>query len=114
VSISLTLPQGTAPAWPLSGWLVLTETLPSGTEGSPIPRYLIRNAFQPLWNKGEQLSNTGIIRFDELRAMSVPEGAHAGRLAVAGWIQDAHGRILAAAQSVCPPEDKTEPGTQTR
>jgi hypothetical protein len=106
VSISLTLPPGTAPAWPLSGWLVLTETLPSGTEGSPVPRFLVRNALQTIWNKGEQLSNQEIIRFNELRAMSVPDGAHAGQLGVVGWVQDARGRILAAAQSVCQPEDK--------
>ena len=106
VSISLTLPRGTSPAWPLSVWMVLVEALPSGTEGSLVPRNLVRNVLQPLWNKGEQLLNKDGMSFNELRAMSVPEGAHADRLEVAGWVQDAQGRILAAAQSACPPEDK--------
>jgi hypothetical protein len=106
VSISLTLPQGASPAWPLSVWLVLMQALPSGTEGSVIPRNLVRNVFQPSWAMGKQLSNHETFGFSELRAMSVPEGAHASRLEVAGWVQDAQGRILAAAQSACPPEDK--------
>ncbi|MDR3370614.1 hypothetical protein [Rhodoferax sp.] len=106
VSISLTLPRGTSLAWPLSGWVVLMEPLPRGTEGSPVPRNLIRNALQPLWNGSEQLSNRDQLIFKDLRAMSFPEGTHADRLEVAIWVQDAQGRILAATQSACPPEDK--------
>ncbi len=114
VSVTLTLPQGASPALPLSGWVVLVQALPSGVEGSPVSRNIIRNAFQPIWNVGNVLSNKEQLRFHELRAMSIPERVQADSLTVVAWIQDAHGRILAAAQSVCPPEDKTEPGTQTR
>ena len=114
MSVSLTLPANKALAWPLSGWVVLVENLPSGTESSPLPRNLVRNALQPLWNKGETLSNQELMTFNDLRAMSLPEGTHPDRLQLLGWVQDAHGRVLTAARTSCPPEDKTEPSGQTR
>jgi hypothetical protein len=33
--------------------------------------------------------------------MNIPEGADPARLRVVGWVEDAHGRIVAAAQSHC-------------
>src|SRR5688572_11036282 len=39
---------GTAP-W--QAWLVLVEALPAGTEGSPVARKLVRNVFQPPWDR---------------------------------------------------------------
>lgn len=114
MSVSLTLPANSALAWPLSGWVVLAENLPSGTEDSPLPRNLVRNALQPLWNKGETLSNQEHIVFSDLRAMSLPEGTHPNRLQLLGWVQDAQGRVITTAHSSCPPEDKTEPSNQTR
>lgn len=114
VSVSLTLPANTALVWPLSGWVVLAENLPSGTEGSPLPRNLVRNALEPIWNKGNTLSNKEHISFEDFRAMSLPEGTHPDRLQLLGWVQDALGRVLTAARSKCPPEDKTVPGTQPR
>lgn len=114
MSVSLSLPASTALAWPLSGWVLLVENLPSGTEGSPQSRNLARNALQTIWNKGESLSNQEQINFEDLRAMSLPEGTHPDRLQLLAWVQDAQGRVLTAARSVCPTEDKTEPGDQTR
>jgi hypothetical protein len=114
MSVSLTLPANNALTWPLSGWVVLVENLPSGTEGSPLPRNLIRNALQPLWNKDISLSNQEQMTFNDLRAMSLPEGTHPDRLQLLGWVQDAQGRVITAASSSCPPEDKTEPSGQTR
>lgn len=114
MSVSLSLPPETALTWPLSGWVVLAESLPSGTEGSPLSRNLIRNVLQPLWTKGDTLSNEEKMNFKEIRAMSLPEGTHPDRLQLLSWVQDARGRVLVAARSVCPPEDKTEPSNQTR
>jgi hypothetical protein len=37
------------------------------------------------------------------RTLNVPEGAASERLQVLGWVSDARGRVLAAAQSACPP-----------
>lgn len=106
MSVSLSLPTNAALAWPLSGWVVLAESLPSGTEGSPLPRNMARNALQPLWIKGMSLSNQEQTDFKEVRAMSLPEGTHPSRLQLVGWVQDAHGRVLTAARTSCPPEDK--------
>jgi len=114
MSVSLMLPANSALAWPLSGWVVLVENLPNGTEGSPLPRNMVRNALQPSWNKGEALSNQEQINFEDVRAMSLPEGTHPDRLQLLGWVQDAQGRVLTASRSVCPSEDKTESGDQTR
>jgi len=114
MSVSLSLPANAALAWPLSGWVVLAENLPSGTEGSPLPRNMTRNALQPLWIKGNALSNQEQMSFQEVRAMSLPEGTHPDRLQLLGWVQDADGRVIAAARSSCPPEDKTELIGQTR
>ncbi|HSV46828.1 MAG TPA: hypothetical protein VLJ58_13660, partial [Ramlibacter sp.] len=78
---------------PWTAWLLLVETLPAGTEGSPVERNLVRNALQLGWAGGA--------RKFESRPMSIPEGAQPQRLRVVGWVQDARGRIRAAAQSRC-------------
>ncbi|MBK1685457.1 hypothetical protein [Rhodoferax fermentans] len=114
MSVSLTLPANSALAWPLSGWVLLVENLPSGTEGSPRPRNLIRNALQPLWNKGQALSNQETISLEDFRAMSLPEGTKTNRLQLLGWVQDAQGQVLAAASSLCPKEETSAPSDQTR
>lgn len=51
---------------------------------------------------------------ENVRAMSLPEDTQPTRLQQLGGVQDAHGRVLAVAGSVCPKEDKTEPNGQTR
>ncbi|MBB1075566.1 hypothetical protein HUU62_14225 [Rhodoferax sp. 4810] len=106
VVIGLSLPPSTNVVLPLTGWVILLEALPAGTAGSPVPRHLVINSLQPLWNMGKQLSNQETISFNDIRAMNIAEGANTQRLRVAAWVQDAQGRILAAVQSACPPEDK--------
>lgn len=105
-SIELTLPPGVQVATPLQAWLVMVETLPQGLEGSPVPRNLVRNVLQPSWNMRYPLQNEEQINYKELRPMNIPQGATPERLRVAGWVQDAVGRVLLAAESACPPEDK--------
>ena len=114
MSVALTLPANTTLAWPLSGWVLLVENLPSGTEDSPLPRNLVRNALQPLWNKGQALSNQESISLDDFRAMSLPEGTRPNRMQLLGWVQDAQGQVMVAAGSLCPKEETSEPGGQTR
>lgn len=89
---------------PWTAWLALVETLPAGTEGSPVERNLVRNLLQPAWDGHEQLSKEEQRRLFESRPMSIPEGAKAHRLRVVGWVEDARGRIRAIAQSRCAPE----------
>ncbi len=109
-SIELFLPAGTQlDAFmnaPLTAWLVLVEALPAGSEASPVPRNLVRNVLQLTWSKRDVLSKTEQTSFDELRPLNIPAGVPAERLRVIGWVQDASGRVLVAAESVCPVVDK--------
>jgi hypothetical protein len=89
---------------PWTAWLALVETLPPGTEGSPVERNLVRNVLQPAWDGPTPLSKEEQKRLFESRPMSIPEGAKADRLRVVGWVEDARGRIRAIAQSRCAPE----------
>lgn len=84
---------------PWSAWLLLVETLPAGTEGSPVERNLVRNALQPAWDGPTGKPRAG--RLLESRPMGIPPGANPQRLRLVGWVQDARGRIRAIAQSRC-------------
>jgi hypothetical protein len=90
---------------PLSAWLVLVETIPAGIEGTPTERNLVRNVLLSTWNKPVQLSNEEQLTFREVRPLSIPPGSTPERLRVVGWVQDARGQVLTAAQSVCVPAD---------
>lgn len=92
-------PSGTGP-W--TAWIALVETLPAGTEGSPVERNLVRNLLQLSWQA--PAGQRPAARFSELRSMRIPEGTHADRLRVVGWVEDARGRIGAIAQTRCVPE----------
>ncbi|MCX7276778.1 MAG: hypothetical protein NTZ15_05550 [Burkholderiales bacterium] len=97
VGTSIALLPADTPTEPLTAWLVLVESIPAGEDGTPIPRNLVRNALVLDWG------NPGSSR-QELRAMSVPEGAKPERLQVVGWVEDAGGYTLAAVQSHCEAE----------
>ena len=84
-----------------TAWLALVETLPAGTEGSPVARNLVRNLFHAPWNVRNQLSETEQIRFFDQRSMRIAPGADASRLRVIGWVEDQNGQIVAAAASQC-------------
>ena len=81
--------------------LVLVETIPAGAEGSPVARNLVRNTLQGTWDKRNQLPKEERLTLMENRSMRVPEGARAERLRMVGWLQDAQGRVVAAAQAIC-------------
>lgn len=102
---------GTAIAWkpgrsmaasqPTDFYLLLVEAVPAGAEGTTVARNLVRNMLQGKWDGDRSLSKKQHSILQEMRSMRIPEGAQAGRLSMVGWVQDASGRILAAAQSVC-------------
>ncbi|MBA3595091.1 MAG: hypothetical protein M3Q12_13110 [Pseudomonadota bacterium] len=99
-SIELQAPAtGSGQRW--TAWLVLVEVLPAGIEGSPVPRNMVRNLIQPSWDGREQLSKREWLRFIESRSMDIPAGMKADRTQVIGWVEDAQGRVVAAAQSRC-------------
>ena len=83
---------------PFTGWLALVETLPAGTEGSPVERNLVRNLLVVPWPAAPGA------RF-EARPMAIPEGAHPDRLRVVGWLADSRGVIRAISESRCEPEE---------
>ncbi len=93
---------------PWTAWLALVETLPAGTEGSPVERNLVRNLLQPAWDGDRPLSKEEQKRLFESRPMGIPEGARPDRLRVVGWVEDARGRIRAIAQSRCAPQGERQ------
>ena len=83
---------------PFTGWLALVETLPAGTEGSPVERNLVRNLMQVPWPAAPG-------RRFEARPMNIPAGANPDRLRLVGWLQDSRGVIRAISETRCDPED---------
>jgi hypothetical protein len=79
-------------------WLLLVETLPAGTEGSPVERNLVRNVFRPPW-WDVMRRPPGLLA--EARPMQIHEGAHPGRLRLVGLLQDVHGQMRAIRRTEC-------------
>jgi hypothetical protein len=80
-------------------WLALVETLPVGTEGSPVERNLVRNVLELHWDPRRHPAQ----RLAETRPMNIPAGADARRLRVIGFVEDVRGRIKGIAQTRCAP-----------
>lgn len=85
----------------LTAWLALVETLPAGTEGSPVERNLVRNVLQHRWDGRKQLLKNEQERLFESRSMNIAPAANPERLRVIGWVEDEKGQVMAAAQSRC-------------
>ncbi|MBY0411771.1 MAG: hypothetical protein K2Q97_17005 [Burkholderiaceae bacterium] len=82
--------------------LLLVESVPAGTEGTAVPRHIVRNLLEGAWTPAELRSQAKARpHWMEVRPMQIPEGAQAERLRMVGWVSDAQGRTVAAAQSVC-------------
>ena len=73
-------------------WLLLVESLPAGTEGSPVPRNLVRNVFR---------AEVDSRKLFETRAMQIHEGVKAQRLRLIAVVHDENGRMVAAVQNAC-------------
>ena len=84
-----------------TSWLALIETLPAGTESSPVERNLVRNLLLSEWNGGARPLETKQNRFFEQRSMTIAPAADVSRLRVIGWVEDERGQLVAAAQSRC-------------
>lgn len=98
----ISLPRGKAQQPAYRYTLLLAETLPAGTEGSPVARNLVRNVLQDTWSQGNQLPKSARdLLWKETRPMRIPDGANPDRMNVVGWLEDANGRIVAAARSRC-------------
>ena len=82
-------------------YLLLVESVPAGSEGTPVDRNIVRNMLQGAWSQRDKLLKKEQSAWMESRPMRIPEGAQPERLRVVGWVQDATGQVLAAAQSAC-------------
>jgi hypothetical protein len=80
---------------PLTAVLLLVETIAAGSDGM----------LQASWNGDSSLPKQKQISWLERRPLSIPVGANPERLRVVGWLQDHRGRLLAATQSACRPDD---------
>lgn len=99
VGTSIELKTPGKEAW--SAWLLLVETIPAGTEGTPVERNLVRNALQTSWPAAGPRSGDLQPRLFESRPMSLPPNLKPERMSVVGWVQDGRGRMRAIAQSRC-------------
>ena len=96
-------PQRKVDAAPFAFHLLLVEAIAAGTDGTVVPRHVVRNAFEGEWLPAQRQARTPgkPWAWMETRSMRIPEGARAERLHLVGWVQDASGQIVAASQSVC-------------
>jgi hypothetical protein len=85
---------------PWQAWLLLVESLPAGTEGSPVPRNLVRNVFRPAWDSDPA---GGPAARSETRAMQIHAGGRPERLRLVALLQDALGRMRAIRRTECRP-----------
>ena len=90
---------------PWTAWLLMLETIPAGTEGSPVERNLARNLLKAEWTPHLAKSKTLPASFVESRPMSISAGANPDRLSVLGWVEDTQGRIRSIALSRCTPTE---------
>ncbi len=83
------LPEGAV------AYMALVERVAAGSEGSAIARQLVRNVVGPL--SLEELATVTPVR--HFRAMRLPDGARAEKLASVAWVESAEGKVIAATQS---------------
>ena len=100
-SIELPLSEVRPVPAPVTGWMLLVETIAAGSDGTPVERNLVRNVLQRPWGKHESLWKEEQKRLFESRPMGLGATTQPERLRVIGWVEDAQGRIIAAAQSRC-------------
>jgi hypothetical protein len=81
----------------VSAWIALVETVAAGTDGSAVPRELVRTLAGP-FAPSELRSGQP---WQHLLAMRWPETAKPSRLHARAWIEDAAGRIVAMAGEPC-------------
>jgi len=78
-------------------WVALVESVAPGTDGTPLPRQLVRTVSGPL--PADELRSGK--PWQHLLAMRWPETAKPSRLRARAWIEDARGRIVAMAGERC-------------
>jgi hypothetical protein len=80
-----------------TAWIALVEVVPAGTDGTPVPRQLVRTVAGPF--QPRELRSGASWRV--LQAMRWPETARAERLRARAWLERADGSIVAMAGERC-------------
>ncbi|HEY6512530.1 MAG TPA: hypothetical protein VI032_11150 [Burkholderiaceae bacterium] len=80
-----------------AAWVALVETVAAGTDGSAVPRQLVRTLSGPFTSVELRSGKP----WRHLQAMRWPETAKPARLHARAWIEDAAGRIVAMAGEPC-------------
>jgi len=80
-----------------SVWVALVESVPAGTDGTPVPRQLVRTVAGPFLPS--ELGSGKAWRV--LQAMRWPETAKPERLRARAWIERADGHLVAMAGERC-------------
>jgi len=85
--------------WPAgtSAWIALVESVAAGTDGTPLPRQLVRTVAGPFQLNELQSGKP----FRVLQAMRWPETAKPERLRARAWLESADGRIVAMVGERC-------------
>ena len=80
-----------------AAWAALVEQVDAGTDGSAVPRHLVRTVAGP-FEPAELRSGKP---WQRLHAMRWPETAKPARLRAQAWIEQRDGRIVAMAGERC-------------
>jgi hypothetical protein len=88
--------SGRAPAGSMA-WIALVEWVDAGTDGTVVPRHLVRTVAGPF--EPSELRNGK--PWQRLQALRWPETAKAARLRAHAWIEQRDGRIVAMASERC-------------
>jgi len=104
--VSMTV-RGLSGPGPWTMWLMLVEHIPAHTEGTPIPRNLVRNLYTGHIDAPASLPLAKHRAHAVSFAMRVPEGAQAERLTLVGGVSQARGPWLTLRQTVCAPVTET-------
>ena len=78
-------------------WVALVESVPAGTDGTPVPRQLVRTVAGPF--QPPELGSGKAWRV--LQAMRWPETAKPERLRARAWIENTGGSLVAMAGERC-------------
>lgn len=101
--VGVSVEMSPARGGPWTVWLVLTEQVPAGTDGTPVARDLVRGSLRLDWSAR---AAPGVAAtpapWRERRVMQLPEGINPERLRLTAWAEDAQGRVATMARSACP------------
>ena len=86
---------------PWNFYLLLVESVPAGTDGTPVARQVVRNVLTGIWAQPAPSPKRLQHAWQELRPARIAAGARVENLYMVGWVQNAQGSVVVATRSVC-------------